>query len=358
MLTELSLTYFRNINKSVLYPVTGVNLLVGENGSGKTSVLEAIYLLAMGRSFRSRNLKHVVQNNQQQCQLFARISQGIPVGLQFSKTTGLQIRLNNAPLKKLSELACHLPLQYIPANCHEFFELGPRFRRRVVDWGLFHVEHDFLFHWQAYKKVLSQRNAALRNERPNEEIKVWDASLNVHGLKLAQYRREYLKKLVVQYEKWFRLLCDDFPKAKFELRYLPGWPKSEDFSEVLHETIDRDRALGYTRAGPHAADWSIKIDGLDPAELFSRGQQKLFFLAICFAQISIMQQVKEQKSVLLIDDLSSELDSNHQRYVLQAIKTLKVQTFVSSTNPDLSAILALNENDAMFHVKRGDVRLT
>ncbi|WP_292363869.1 AAA family ATPase, partial [Methylophaga sp. UBA1464] len=149
MLTELTLTHFRNIQKAVVYPDPGINILSGENGSGKTSVLEAIYLLAMGRSFRTRNLKNVIQTDEVHFQVFARIKPGIPVGLQFSSATGIQIRLNNAPLKKLSELASHLPLQYIPANCHQFFELGPAFRRRVVDWGLFHVEQDFLFHWQA-----------------------------------------------------------------------------------------------------------------------------------------------------------------------------------------------------------------
>ena len=353
MLTELSLTHFRNIHKSILYPSSGVNLLVGENGSGKTSVLEAIYLLAMGRSFRSRNLKNVIQNEEQYFQLFARIIQGIPVGLQFGNASGLQIRLNNAPLKKLSELATHLPLQFIPANCHQFFELGPRFRRKVVDWGLFHVEQEFFYHWQAYKKILSQRNAALRNAKPNSEIKVWDASLNAHGLKLATYRNEYLDQLVISFKEWFMLLCNDYKTSKFELRYLSGWPKGEDFADILNKTIDRDRALGYTRSGPHAADWSLRVDGQDPAELFSRGQQKLFFLAISLAQITLMQQINKQQSVLLIDDLSSELDREHQVSVLQAIKKLKVQTFITTTNTELSARLVKEENDIMFHVERG-----
>ena len=222
-----------------------------------------------------------------------------------------------------------------------------------MDWGLFHVEQDFFYHWQAYKKILSQRNAALRNAKPNSEIKVWDASLNAHGLKLATYRNEYLDQLVISFKEWFMLLCNDYKTSKFELRYLSGWPKGEDFADILNKTIDRDRALGYTRSGPHAADWSLRVDGQDPAELFSRGQQKLFFLAISLAQITLMQQINKQQSVLLIDDLSSELDREHQVSVLQAIKKLKVQTFITTTNTELSARLVKEENDIMFHVERG-----
>src|SRR5690554_5624446 len=215
----------------------------------------------MGRSFRSRNLKHVIQSGYNQCQVFGRIDQTIPLGMQFSMTTGIQIRLNNAPLKKLSELASHLPLQYIPANCHQFFELGPKFRRKVVDWGLFHVEHDFLFHWHNYKKVLQQRNAALRFGKPNREVQLWDDQLVSYGVRLTTFRETYLQHVLQQFRYWFSQICNDYKTAVFELRYSAGWPKNTDFSNALKNGIDRDRALGYSRNGPHAADWSIRIDG-------------------------------------------------------------------------------------------------
>lgn len=355
MITEISLSQFRNIQKSVFYPALGINLLIGENGSGKTSILESIYLLAMGRSFRTRNLKHVIQTDEKQTQIFARIHPGIPVGMQVSSTLGIQIRLNNAPLKKLSDLATHLPLQYIPANCHQFFDLGPGFRRKVIDWGLFHVEQEFMFHWRTYKKILSQRNAALRNSKPINEIKLWDSSLIEHGLKIANYRKNYLTILLEEFIKWFHMLCADFNNAEYEVRYSAGWPKDSQFAEVLHSTISRDIALGYTRSGPHAADWSIKINGQDPAEMCSRGQQKMFFLAISLAQISLLQKKTQQKSVLLIDDISSELDAEHQQLAMKSIKRLDIQSFITTTNPELNSSININEKDIMFHVKRGEI---
>lgn len=355
MLTELRLTNFRNISTSAISPASGINLIVGENGSGKTSLLEAIYLLAMGRSFRSRNLKHLIQHGYEHCQVFGRIDRTIPLGIQLSGTSGVQIRLNNAPLKKLSELVLHLPLQYIPANCHQFFEQGPKFRRKVVDWGLFHVEHDFLFHWQSYRKVLQQRNAALRAKKSNKEVSLWDGQLISYGLRLTQYREAYLKDVLQLFQYWFTQICNDYKSASFELRYTPGWPKNTELSAALQSGIDRDQVLGYSRNGPHAADWSIKINGADPVELLSRGQQKLFYLAISFAQLSLLTKRRQQTSILLIDDISSELDVSHQQQVLSAIKTISIQTFITTTSDDLQNLLAIQESDALFHVKQGEV---
>lgn len=353
MLSQLSVSFFRNIQQVDLSPAAGINLILGENGSGKTSLLEAIFMIAIGRSFRSRSLKHVVQKNQQRLTVFARTDDKTPVGLQYDLTAGLQIRLNNAPLKRLSDLAAHLPLQFIPANCHQFFELGPRYRRRMVDWGVFHVEHRFNYHWQSYKKVLQQRNAAIKQNKTNKEIQLWDNYLVEHGSKITQCREQYLRLLLERFLPLFQQLCPELEQAEFKLRYMQGWSKETDFSSLLKETIDRDRSLGYTRSGIHAADWSLRIDGADPYEMLSRGQQKLFFLALSMAQIILLAEKRDIKnSILLIDDLSSELDWNHQQTVISALRKLPVQAYISSTNLDLATLID-GGSEKLFHVKQG-----
>lgn len=353
MLSQLQIHQFRNLNDVSLIPATQVNLILGENGAGKTSLLEAIYLLGLGRSFRTRQLKHVVEHSQGQCRIIGKIAGRIPVGVQFDLQHGIQIRLNNAPLKKLSELATHLPLQFIPANCHEFFELGPRFRRKQVDWGLFHVEQAFLYHWQSYKKCLQQRNAGLRQQKSDSEVQLWDSHLVRHGEQLNQLRHSYLKKLLELFKPIFCRICPELADAKFSLRYLSGWPKDQSFSDVLRETLIRDRALAYTRSGAHAADWSLRMDGADPAEMLSRGQQKLFFLALSLAQVSLLMSHQQTQTLLLIDDLSSELDDQHQQIVLNLLAEMPVQSFISSTNTRLEVHLADRQEHAVFHVKHG-----
>jgi DNA replication and repair protein RecF len=355
VLSHLTLAHFRNISSATLSPSEGINLILGENGSGKTSILEALHLLAMGRSFRSRHLKNIVQLEHSQFTLFARSSEMTPVGLLYDIQSGLQIRLNNAPLKKLSDLAVNTPLQFISANCHQFFELGPKFRRKMIDWGMFHVEHKFNYHWQTYKKALLQKNAALKNRKSRNETELWDQYLIKHGLIITDYREAYLDKLVSIFEPLFHRLCPSLNNCKFTVKYNRGWTKEKSLAEILDENYERDRIMGYSRNGPHSADWTLRINDASAEEMLSRGQQKLFYLGLCMAQIIILLNEKDVKNtVLLIDDLSSELDWNHQKTVIDTLRNLPVQSFITSTNNELASLIK-TEKEKVFHVKHGEM---
>lgn len=356
MLAQINIKQLRNISALSFSPSLGINLLLGENGAGKTSILEAIHLLALGRSFRTRSLKQLVQFKHSQLQVIAKtVDHQTPIGLQYDLTSGLEIRLNNAPLKKLSDLALQLPLQFIPANCHQFFEQGPKYRRQILDWGLFHVEPSFNFHWQAYKKVIQQRNSAIRQHKKNEEIQLWDSSLVLHGEEISKQRMTQLEVLLTEFKIIFPRLCPDFKNNTFSLKYRTGWTKDSTLAETVSLTLDRDKQLGYTRSGSHAADWSFKVDDYEPSDVFSRGQQKLFFIALCIAQIKSTQQHGSEtlKSILLIDDISSELDASHQATILNELAALSAQTFITSTDKTIVELAKSNERFSTFHVKQG-----
>ncbi len=338
-----------------LQPDSSINMIIGENGSGKTSILEAIYMLGLGRSFRTRSLKHLVSYQQPQLQLIARCDDNTPVGLQFHLSNGLQIRLNHSPLKRLSDLASQLPIQYIPANCHQFFELGPKYRRRLIDWGVFHVEPEYNYHWQSYKKALSQRNAALKTRAKKEVIVLWDSYLDRHGSALTNYRTLYLERLRREFEILFGQLCPAFSNAKITARFNAGWPKNESLRDVLVTNLDKDHQYGYTRYGAHACDWTLKINEADPAEILSRGQQKLFFMAISLAQLKIIREHNTHAGILLIDDISSELDQNHQLNLLDHIQAAGIQSFITSTNSTLHDWMHGKENCNLFHVEQGQL---
>ena len=358
MLAELTIRQLRNIPALSFTPSPGINLLLGENGAGKTSILEAIHLLALGRSFRTRSLKQLVQFEQHALQVFAKtVDHQTPIGLQYNLTKGLEIRLNNAPLKKRSDLALQLPLQFIPANCHQFFEQGPKYRRQLLDWGLFHVEPSFNFHWLSYKKIIQQRNSAIRQHKKNDEIQLWDPHLIFHGEKISEQRIKRLEHLLSEFEAIFSRLCPSYSGREFSLKYRSGWPKDKTLSETITETLERDKQLGYTRSGCHAADWTFKVDGHEPGEVFSRGQQKLFFIALCMTQIKTMAQQDKSKlkSILLIDDISSELDASHQEIILSELESLSVQTFITSTDNSLGDTAMSNSNFSVFHVKQGQL---
>ncbi|NOQ93752.1 MAG: DNA replication/repair protein RecF [Methylophaga sp.] len=351
MLSQISIFNLRNITEISFQPAKGINLILGDNGAGKTSILEAIHLLALGRSFKARTLKTTIKFGQKQLQVIARAANDTPVGVQFDEHLGLKIRLNSAPLKRLSDLAMQLPLQFIPANCHQFFEQGPRYRRQLLDWGLFHVEPSFNFHWQSYKKILQQRNSAIRQHKKIEEIQLWDTHLAEHGEKITELRRLQLDALLKEFEAVFQRICPEYQGATFSIKYRTGWNKDKKLKVSLQDAIEKDRQLGYTRSGSHAADWSFTINDFNPAEVFSRGQQKLFFLALCMAQAKITEHVKHEKSILLLDDISSELDLAHQKNVLDELSNLPVQAFITATDHSLD----LHEKVTVFHVKQGAI---
>ncbi|HDY84862.1 hypothetical protein LCGC14_0643270 [marine sediment metagenome] len=356
VLNQITISNLRNITELIIQPSSGINLIVGNNGSGKTTILEAIHLLTLGRSFRTRFLKNAVQFGQPKFQVIAKTTNDMPVGLQFTLTEGLQIRINSQPLKRLSDLATQLPLQLIPANCHQFFEQGPRYRRQLLDWGLFHVEPNFNYQWQSYRKVIQQRNSALRQHKNDQEIQLWDRHLAAFGEEITRLRQQQLNVILDRFSSIFPRLCPEFSDAQFSLQFKSGWSKEFSLIDVLNTNIERDKKLGYTRSGSHAADWSFSINGIDPAEIFSRGQQKLFVLALSMAQAEItLNSAQHTRSILLIDDISSELDQYHQKIIISELAKLPVQTFISSTDSILISSLEQDAFATVFHVKHGAI---
>ena len=217
------------------------------------------------------------------------------------------------------------------------------------------MEPSFNFHWQSYKKIIQQRNSAIRQGKNNDEIQLWNTHLITHGEEIHNKRKLRLETLLSEFRLIYPIICPDFKEKTFALQYKSGWAKELTLQAAIEATIDRDRQLGYTRSGPHAADWSFKIDGYDPSEILSRGQQKLFFIALCMAQIKTTQYVDNTKSILLIDDISSELDRSHQMVILEILSQLQVQTFITSTDNSLDNLMIENNNYKKFHVKHGEI---
>ncbi|MFQ5642062.1 MAG: DNA replication/repair protein RecF [Thiogranum sp.] len=353
-LKSLSIDGFRNIEPVKLCFSSRLNLFVGENAAGKTSLLEALYILARARSFRTRDLDKAIKTGETAFQLVATVSKAaserdIPVGMRRSEKK-LVARIDSKPVKRLSELAALFPVQWLGGNLHRLIEEGPAYRRHYLDWGLFHVKQAYLQEWKRFQKLLKQRNAALRKNVSAKEISAWDSELATSGEALHRMRAHYLRELETVVAITSADLLDT--DSALEITYRSGWSKEVSFRESLENGLTRDRELGYTRSGPQRADLVFLYRGRPLVEQFSRGQLKLFVTALKVAQAQLLKRDAAQTSLFLMDDIGAELDRDNQLRVLSLLRSAGAQVFVTAIS-DIEDTGWGSENTGRFHVKHG-----
>lgn len=354
-LTELHIRNVRNIAESRLSLNPGVTLFSGVNGSGKTSLLEAIYLLGTGKSFRTHRTEKIIRRGEQESTVFGRISRqgggedclGVKKG-----RSGLEIKKNQKPIANRSILANSLPLVVVTPNSHNLLEGGPQWRRRFVDWGVFHVEHDFGSRWNTFRRLLKQRNALLaRPELERAELEAWDAAFVTVVEEISTLRQAYLESLKPYVELFLEAL--GFEQG-FEMTYQSGYSSASAFAEQLVQGFARDKAVKRTELGPHRADVRFSFDGVDVRQWISRGQQKLLIYALFLAQNRYLRQVTGKEAILLLDDLSAELDEYRLHDLLSLLEKEFTQVLITTANRD-SLPKSFVDHVHLFHVEQGQV---
>jgi DNA replication and repair protein RecF len=353
-LERLTIESFRLFDRVELLLDPGLNLLVGGNGAGKTSVLEAVHLLAYGRSFRGAVKDGLIKRGQPLLRLFAEVrDEGLRrVGLERG-IRDWQARIDGQAAAGLSDLYREIAVVCFEPGSHDLIAGGSEHRRRYLDWALFHVEPDFLPTWRRYQRALKQRNAVLKSGAPDEgSLDAWEAELADAGHRLTGQRERYLDRL----EPFLQSLAADFlPEAgPIGLRFQRGWQRDAGLAETLRATRPRDTLLGHTTAGPHRADWSLGYELLPSRETFSRGQEKLTALACILAQAELFAADRGTWPILCLDDLASELDRPHLEQALRRLAQTEAQILLTGTERP-AALDAWPGNAATFHVERGNI---
>jgi len=198
-LSKLTLRHFRNITAAEFEFSNSINIFVGDNGAGKTNILESIYYLSIARSFRSSQTKKIIQSEKDYLQVVGHVQDscsgtGSVLGVRKSSVK-TQIRINGETTTQSSQLATYLPVQIIHPQGHQLLEQGPKQRRQFLDWGVFHVEPSFLSLWHDYSHTLKQRNAALRQRQTSKAVELWNPRLLTLGEKMTGLRKRYLEML-------------------------------------------------------------------------------------------------------------------------------------------------------------------
>jgi len=353
-LGRLEISDFRCLHSVRLDCDPGLNVVYGANASGKTSLLEAIWFLGRGRSFRSRRRDSLVCESRSGFSVFATLHAETGaihrMGAGFD-AEGLRARLDGETIRAVSVLARHLPVQLIDPHVHRLIEGGPGERRQFLDWGLFHVEPGFLTTWSRYRKALRQRNALLRQPARARMLPSWESQLAESGEGLSASRRDYIARLRPLLQETVSYILGDI---SVDLRYQPGWPAGESLLDALQRLRVSDQQTGVTRPGPHRADMEILVDGVAAAERVSRGQEKILASCLVLAQQQLYAQACGDQGVLLLDDLASELDSRYLSRFMAVLCDLPAQKFLTVISPESIQAL-LPAGTRMFHVEQGEI---
>lgn len=348
-LEELTVENVRCVQRAQLQLHSGINLIWGDNGSGKTSLLEAVFLLGRGRSFRTRTSERLIRHGESRLVSFGRLVAELPrsVGVQVSKESGTDAKVDGRFVDSLAELAHTFPVQVIEPGVHKLIEEGGHRRRRWLDWAVFHVEPSYAGIWTRYVRALKQRNAALRTAP--EQATAWDPEIVRDGEKLAASRAALVDRMQPFWTATVRELTD----LEVELAYHRGWPAELDLAAALAASRERDRLRGMTHDGPHRADVRIRAQGKPAREVLSRGQQKLVAIAMILAQLELLRSAVGLTPTLLLDDPAAELDGARLERFIGLVGRVSGQLISTSLRPDVRLFGA---PDRVFHVEQGRVQ--
>lgn len=323
---RLDISGFRNIERLRINPDPNLNVIVGDNAAGKTSVLEAVYYLSRVRSFRTQHLNHLIMWNKISCHVFAqRANDRIGVARNNSSNT---LRLNGSNLNSRTPIAERLPIQLINTEHQRLLLDGPKVRRQFLDWGAFHIDHEYRKSARRFHEALRQRNAALRGGDSRMEAS-WIPSLASSAAQIDQARRSFITAIQ---PLWRGLISSWLGLEDLQLDYRSSAPADDDWLEFFNAHRERDMQYGYTCNGPHRADLRLSLNGIPAAEALSRGQQKLLVVALLLAEVQLWA-AGGLTPLLLIDDLAAELDSHYLAAVMQSVSSSNAQVFMTAIEP-------------------------
>jgi len=350
-LIQLQVRNLRVLGETDCSPGPGLNVFVGANGSGKTSLLEAIHLLGSGRSFRTHRLAELIARGESWLRVRGEIrsQDGAVESIGVEKgADGLRIRVAGDDVRNASQLARRLPMAVITPDSQRLLTDGAALRRQLMDWALFHVEPTYLSVLQRYRRALRQRNAALKDGAGAALLAPWDEEMGEAGEALHAQRQRFLEGILPLYAETLGSLI----AMVVDIRYQPGWDTEGRLAEALRVATAGDRARGFTGIGPHRADLRFATDGSLAHKVLSRGEGKLFVVGLVLAQAKFLDEVQGRRPLVLVDDLASELDEESRGRFFSRLRALETQVFVTTVSRDLVET-ADWEGLRVFHVERG-----
>ncbi len=354
-LEQVQIQNLRILSQAEFEPAERLNFIIGANASGKTSILEAIHLLSVARSFRTRRVRDLLQRGTSEMVVRGSVSnqfgRSTQIAIQKDKST-TRLSIDGKRVQNSSALAGSFPLITFTPDSHVILQGGPKERRRLLDWTLFHVKRDYLAKWHGYYRALKQRNRLLQGRMlAVTELSAWEAEMVCHGMEIHAERTACvaaLGELVAAYAERLGL-------GPVEMEYRGGWDLDLELSEALVRSRPTDLKNGTSSVGPHRADIRLMHKGQLATHKLSRGQSKLLIAALFTAQATRLDVLGFLRPTLLIDDFVAELDEGSKERLCDLIEDIGMQTFITATEPAVLPKRWRKERQSMFHVEQGRV---
>jgi DNA replication and repair protein RecF len=339
-ISQLSLTNFRGLKSTTLNFHPHINLVTGDNGTGKTSLLESINVIVQASSFQTHRLRNCISHCDLQFLLFAKFD-SYKVGLSKSHTK-LDIKINGEVVKKRSVLVKKTPASIINADSFQLITGSPSLRRSFM-------EHEYAAYFSQAKYALKQRNTILKSRKDIYLVDYWDKHLIEPSLVISELRKKYSIIIASMLNNELEDLLGD---VKLDIDYEQGWSVGIKLEDSMKESRKRDIKSGFTNCGIHRDNIKLSTNGIAITEVLSRGQLKRVCIALHIVRLKIVKSYTDKNVILLVDDISSELDATSQKLAFKYLLELGVQLFI--TNIDSAVPSALqNKEFKMFHVEHG-----
>ncbi|MDQ3047456.1 MAG: DNA replication/repair protein RecF [Bacteroidota bacterium] len=364
-LKKLSLLNFKNYAEAELSLSSHVNCFTGNNGEGKTNILDAIHYLSFCKSFfnpiDSQNILHeapffliqgLYESNGKEEEIYC--------GLKRNQKK--QFKRNK---KEYSRLADHIglyPLVMISPADSELITEGSESRRKFIDSVIAQFDREYLENLIHYNKILTQRNALLKQignsgKFDQDSLEIWDMQLIQYGEKVHSTRRDFVQKFIPGFQKYYEFISGG--REQVGLQY-NSQLNNTTFSDGLAKALNRDRALEYTTVGIHKDDLEFTINGHSLKKYASQGQQKSFLIALKLAQFDFIRNIKKVTPILLLDDIYDKLDDQRVKQLMELVSSDNFgQLFITDTHPTRLAELfsAGNADFKSFRITNGNMEI-
>ena len=360
-LNWLEVSGIRNITQASLNLNPNINLIVGDNGSGKTSLLESVYFLGTARSFRNPSVTPMITSGLDECLVRGEVASGAvshTLGVLRKRDGGREIKIDGEDAVKATDLANIVPTLIVGPETVNLLIGSPGLRRRFLNWGVFHVEQSFNQTWMEASRVLKQRNVLLRQQSQKNdksislEIDTWTQELIKYAEELDRIRTAYAE----MYTKLFIAHCETLTDLRdVTIQYYRGWGADQSLADIYENDRDIDQKRGYTTRGFHRADVRIRVSGQDVSSVCSRGELKVLSWAMVLSQGAVLGDSTSSNLVYLVDDLASELDEIHQQRFCNHLAATGNQIFATGIEKETLARFWQGNALKMFHVKHGVV---